>query len=152
MQVVSAWQSRSQCRDSYGTEVERSLWDASVIVRLGGGSDTGDLKELSDLLGEEPVRSESTTWDGRSWFTPSRQVSERDTALISVDQLRRLPEHVVLMVQGRLRPIVISTIPWIDKPWAEQARESRRWHQDHPSDPAGDQIAYDTGATGKERS
>lgn len=144
LQVISAWQSRAQCRDSYGTETERSLWDASTILMLGGGSDTGDLKELSDLLGEEPVKSESTTWDGRGGFslTPSLQVSERDSALISVDQLRRLPEHVVLMVQGRLRPMVISTVPWIDKPWAEQARASRQWHVDNPTGPDGEPLSY----------
>lgn len=144
LQVVSAWQSRSQCRDSYGTEIERSLWDASVILMLGGGSDAGDLKELSGLLGEEAVKSESTTWGGQGggWFSPSLQVSERDSALISVDQLRRLPEHVVLMVQGRLRPMVISTIPWIDKPWAAQAHASRTWHTDHPAGPDGSSDSY----------
>ena len=99
---------------------------------------------VDDLLGEQPIKSESVTWDSRggSLFSPSRQVSERDRALINVDELRRLPEHVVLMVQGRLRPMVISTIPWIDKPWATQAIASRQWHTDNPAGPDGAPIGY----------
>ncbi|WP_454301166.1 type IV secretory system conjugative DNA transfer family protein [Salana multivorans] len=112
LQVLVAFQSRSQAREAYGREVERSLWENSTALVLGASSDQADLKELSDLLGERTNQVRSMTWgQGGSVLTPTVQDSEGERALISVDELRRLPEHVLLMVQGRARPIVVTTIP-----------------------------------------
>ena len=58
--------------------------------------------------------------------------AERETTLISVDELRRLPENVVLMVQGRARPIIVTTIPWPQREWADQVAASKAWHEAHP--------------------
>ncbi|WP_154793200.1 type IV secretory system conjugative DNA transfer family protein [Occultella kanbiaonis] len=145
--TVMGFQSRSQSRDAYGTDTERSLWENSTILLLGGGSDHADLKELSELLGDQTVSTASRTWGGglSGALTPSLQDGERDKALVSVDELRRLPERVLLMVQGRLRPIVVTTIPWPERHWAPQVHASKAWHNAHPR--TGEHLAeaYPTG-------
>lgn len=134
LQTVMGFQSRSQARDAYGTDVERSLWENSTILLLGGGSDHADLKELSELLGEQTVSTTSRTWSGglSGALSPSVQDGERDKALVTVDELRRLPERVLLMVQGRIRPLVVTTIPWPERAWADQVHASKAWHEAHP--------------------
>lgn len=134
LRVTAAFQSRSQARAAYGTDVERTMWENATTLLLGAGKDTSDHKELSDLLGERTVTSKTTNWGGGmgGLLAASSTDAERETTLVSVDELRRLPESVVLMVQGRARPIVVTTVPWPKRDWADQVAASKAWHEANP--------------------
>ena len=133
LRITVGFQSRSQARNAYGTDVERTMWENSTTLLLGAGKDTADHKELSDLLGERTVTSKTINWgSGSGLMSSSSTDAERETPLISVDELRRLPENVVLMVQGRARPIIVTTIPWPQRDWADQVSNSKAWHEAHP--------------------
>jgi len=133
LQVVVAFQSRSQARDAYGPNVERSMWESAYKVLLGGGSDAEDLRDLSGLLGEQDKVRLSASWQGVTPGTHSEQ--HITTALVSADELRRLPEGVALLLAGRARPILVELEPWPQRPWAHKVHASKSWHQANPVHP-----------------
>lgn len=133
LQVVVAFQSRSQGRDAYGENTERSMWESAYKVLLGGGADADDLRDLSGLLGEQDKVQLSTSWQGVAPGTSSQQ--HTTTALVTADELRRLPEGVALLLAGRARPILVELEPWPMRPWAPKVHASKQWHQDHPVTP-----------------
>lgn len=133
LQVVVAFQSRSQAREAYGDDVERSMWESAYKLLLGGGSDEADLAALSRLLGQEDKVQLSTSWQGLAPGTHSTQHTSND--LISPHELRRLPEGVALLLAGRARPILVQLDPWPSRSWAHKVHASKAWHRDHPVTP-----------------
>src|SRR5699024_5186952 len=50
---------------------------------------------------------------------------------VSPDEIRRLPEHTVLVLAGRARAIFVDLVPWIKRPFADEIKESIGWHKKH---------------------
>src|SRR5699024_8082995 len=50
---------------------------------------------------------------------------------MSPDEIRRLPEHTVLVLAGRARAIFVDLVPWIKRPFADEIKESIGWHKKH---------------------
>ncbi|GAA2238715.1 hypothetical protein GCM10010401_08740 [Rarobacter faecitabidus] len=132
LQCVAVFQSRNQIRDGYGSEAAGTIWEAATRkLLLGSASDTDDLRNLSDLLGIREERISTQSWSASSDTNHSEQVRERP--VLSVEELRRLPEGNALLVAGRARPILVDLIPHPERPWAEHITASKKWHQSHPA-------------------
>lgn len=138
LQVLVAFQSRSQARDSYGDENERVMWESAARLILGGGADKSDMDALSDILGkDEKVSVNHSTNPGQGLFDRNTQESRSLAAILDSDDLRRFPERMALLVAGRTRPVVMDLIPWIERDWANWAKWSKAWHQAHPAEVGG---------------
>lgn len=132
LQVIAVFQSRNQAREGWGDNGEGTIWESATRkLFLGGASDAGDLRELSDLLGNRDEKTYSQSWSATSDTSHSEQTRERPA--ISLDELRRLPERNVLLVAGRSRPMLVDLIPWPERSWAALIHESKKWHKAHPA-------------------
>lgn len=103
-------QSLSQARSGWSIDEASTIWDSAIIkVIFGGGSDERDLRSLAGLLGER-----SLTLTTRSWSSQGRQDGEqiRETPVISLDEIRRLPVGTALMLGRRTRPILLDLREW----------------------------------------
>ncbi|MFJ4208091.1 type IV secretory system conjugative DNA transfer family protein [Paenarthrobacter sp. NPDC089675] len=103
-------QSLSQARSGWSIEEAATIWDSAIIkVIFGGGSDERDLRSLAGLLGER-----SLIMNTRSWSAQGRQDGEqiRDTPVIRLDEIRRLPVGTALMLGRRTRPILLDLRDW----------------------------------------
>ncbi|NWL29137.1 type VI secretion protein [Paenarthrobacter ureafaciens] len=103
-------QSLSQARSGWSMEEAATIWDSAIIkVIFGGGSDERDLRSLAGLLGER-----SLIMNTRSWSAQGRQDGEqiRDTPVIRLDEIRRLPVGTALMLGRRTRPILLDLRDW----------------------------------------
>lgn len=103
-------QSLSQARSGWSIDEAATIWDSAIIkVIFGGGSDERDLRSLAGLLGER-----SLTLTTRSWSSQGRQDGEqiRETPVIALDEIRRLPAGTALMLGRRTRPILLDLMEW----------------------------------------
>jgi type IV secretion system protein VirD4 len=103
-------QSLSQARTGWSIDEAATIWDSAIIkVIFGGGSDERDLRSLAGLLGER-----SLILNTRSWSSQGRQDGEqiRETPVIRLDEIRRLPIGTALMLGRRTRPILLDLREW----------------------------------------
>ncbi|MFF1880584.1 type IV secretory system conjugative DNA transfer family protein [Pseudarthrobacter sp. NPDC058196] len=103
-------QSLSQARSGWSIDEASTIWDSAIIkVIFGGGSDERDLRSLAGLLGER-----SLTLTTRSWSSAGRQDGEqiRESPVIALDEIRRLPAGTALMLGRRTRPILLDLLGW----------------------------------------
>lgn len=103
-------QSLSQARSGWSIDEASTIWDSAIIkVIFGGGSDERDLRSLAGLLGER-----SLTLTTRSWSSAGRQDGEqiRESPVIALDEIRRLPAGTALMLGRRTRPILLDLLEW----------------------------------------
>ncbi len=103
-------QSLSQARTGWSIDEAATIWDSAIIkVIFGGGSDERDLRSLAGLLGER-----SLILNTRSWSNQGRQDGEqiRESPVIRLDEIRRLPTGTALMLGRRTRPILLDLREW----------------------------------------
>ena len=103
-------QSLSQARTGWSIDEAATIWDSAIIkVIFGGGSDERDLRSLAGLLGER-----SLIVNTRSWSSQGRQDGEqiRESPVIRLDEIRRLPVGTALMLGRRTRPILLDLQEW----------------------------------------
>jgi type IV secretory pathway TraG/TraD family ATPase VirD4 len=103
-------QSLSQARTGWSIDEAATIWDSAIIkVIFGGGSDERDLRSLAGLLGER-----SLTMNTRSWSAQGRQDGEqiRESPVLPLHEIRRLPVGTALMLGRRTRPILLDLREW----------------------------------------
>lgn len=103
-------QSLSQARTGWSIDEAATIWDSAIIkVIFGGGSDERDLRSLAGLLGER-----SLTLNTRSWSSQGRQDGEqiRESPVLPLHEIRRLPAGTALMLGRRTRPILLDLREW----------------------------------------
>lgn len=131
IQVTGVIQSRSQLRAGWGAESAVVAWEAATRkIILGGGSNKADLEEAVALLGERTHRTVQGSWGGDRETSFNENESFRSG--ISVDELRRLPELMALLIAGRARAIAVDLVPFTKRPFVEDITASQAWHKEHP--------------------
>ena len=103
-------QSLSQARTGWSIDEAATIWDSAIIkVIFGGGSDERDLRSLAGLMGER-----SLTLNTRSWSAQGRQDGEqiRESPVLPLHEIRRLPVGTALMLGRRTRPILLDLREW----------------------------------------
>lgn len=103
-------QSLSQARTGWSIDEAATIWDSAIIkVIFGGGSDERDLRSLAGLLGER-----SLILNTRSWSAQGRQDGEqiRESPVLALHEIRRLPTGTALMLGRRTRPILLDLREW----------------------------------------
>jgi len=118
-------QSVAQARAKWDADAAGSLWDAAITkIILGGGSNSRDLKELSELIGQRDDRTLSLSHgaDGRR----SSSASQRRIEILPPDAIRALPFGVGLVLLRSASPIVIDMRPWPSRDDGKTLRDDQR--------------------------
>lgn len=121
--TIVVLQSLSQARSGWSIDEAATIWDAAIIkVIFGGGSDERDLRALAGLIGER-----STTVNTRSWSSQGRQDGEqiRESPVIPLHEIRRLPAGTAIMLGRRTRPILLDLTEWHKRKDAAQLGVSK---------------------------
>lgn len=116
-------QSLSQARSGWSMDEAATIWDAAIIkVIFGGGSDERDLRALAGLIGERTL-----TFNTRSWSSQGRQDGEqvRESPVIPLHEIRRLPAGTAIMLGRRSRPILLDLREWHKRKDAAQLGRSK---------------------------
>ncbi|WP_058234321.1 type IV secretory system conjugative DNA transfer family protein [Devriesea agamarum] len=128
--TVVVGQSLSQFRAKWGVEEAGEIWESCTRkLILGSGSSKKDLEECVALVGERRERQVRSSWGNRD---ESFSDDESYRPGITVDELRRLPKGMVLLVAGRARAMAVDLTAWTQRPIATLVQQSKAWHQAHP--------------------
>ncbi|MFT4188526.1 MAG: TraM recognition domain-containing protein [Aeromicrobium sp.] len=129
MTTVAVVQSKAQLRDKWGKDAGDAIWDSSIVkVILGGGSNTPDLKEWSDLIGERDetqIRvSHGTGLLGS--LDRSESFDLRKTPILSVAQLRELPFGTAVLLLRSAPAIMLDLKAWNERADAGRLKADRK--------------------------
>jgi len=103
-------QGLAQARSAYSDAEAVTIWNSAITkVMLGGASDISFLQDVSALLGPRQVQARSDSYTDESTST---SVHKQDAPVLSVSDLRRLPDGMGVLTHRNRRGILIDTIPW----------------------------------------
>mgnify|MGYP000855339024 CR=1 FL=1 len=120
-------QSLAQARGQWGENEAQAIFDAAIVkVQLGGAGNPRDLEDFSKLAGERQVKEVNRSWGDDGSMTHSEQLKER--AVITVDEMRRIPPGQGLYFGRRARPFLLTMVRWIDRKDAEQIKAGFAQH------------------------
>lgn len=117
---VAVFQSKEQLRQ-YGAETEKALWDAAVAkIILPGGADEGELRAMSQLIGEQWVKREQHSWGAGP---SSVSVSEEKRAILEVKDIREMQSGYALLFYRNLKPLIPKLRPFDKNPEYQECKK-----------------------------
>lgn len=119
------FQAPSQLRTRWGNDgAETILNSASVTILLGGLKDTAFLEEISRLVGDHQVERTSTTESSQQSSSSTSTTTER---VLTVSELRQLPEGQALLLYRELAPAKVTLPAWWMSKDKKQFADSQAW-------------------------
>ncbi|MGO1407973.1 MAG: type IV secretory system conjugative DNA transfer family protein [Brachybacterium sp.] len=117
-------QSLAQAREKWSENAANAIWDASIVkVVLGGASNSRDLHDLSQLVGERDEETDSVTQDAYGGHSSQRSI--RRVPILPPDILRTMPFGVGMVLLRAARPIVTDLRPWTKRADAAELKQAR---------------------------
>ena len=122
--TVVVLQSLAQARGGWGAEEAQAVFDsATVKIQLGGSGNDKDLESFVKLIGTRRVRESSRTHTTEGMSTNE---SMRETDVITVAELRRLPFGYGLFLGRSGRPFVMKMTRWLGREDASRIKAAIR--------------------------
>ncbi|TFD50471.1 hypothetical protein E3T55_08500 [Cryobacterium frigoriphilum] len=117
-------QSLAQARTKWSDNAAGTIWDASIVkIVLGGSSNAKDLHDLATLIGDRDETTDSTTIGDRG--SRSSQRSIRRVPIMPPDTIRTLPFGTGLIMLRSAPPIIATLQMWTARPDAKTLRANR---------------------------
>jgi len=111
--VLVVLQALSQAESAWSSAQAETIWSSSIVkVLLGGAGNRAHLNDISDLIGQRKVKVTSRSY-ADSGNTSS--VQEQSEPVISIDELKRLPEGLGLLSYRNRRPVLLDLNGWVDR-------------------------------------
>lgn len=123
IQPVVVLQALSQAETVWSRAEARTIWNAATVkLILGGAGDSDFLDDVVKLIGTRDVTRKS-----RSWSDSGKSTSEQSHTepVISIDELRRIPESLSLMLSRTRRPVFLQSEKWTQRRDAAEISASR---------------------------
>ena len=131
MTILQAW---SQGDRVWGKAGMLQLWSASTIRIIG--SVVGEqefLGELSRMVGEYPITTETFSTQGGLLSTRSRSTQVSWRPILDPAELAALPKGRALVFPAGGRAALMQTVPWMQGPQARAIQASIERHDPQPS-------------------
>ena len=116
-------QARTQAETQWSPAEMQSVFSAATAkLMLGGSSDVAFLKDMEALLGQRDVTRRSKTYAEAG---TSEQIGREHQALVTVDELRRMPQQLGLLSYRSRRPILLDLQAWTERRDAAQVKAGK---------------------------
>lgn len=117
-------QSLAQAREKWSENAANAIWDASIVkIVLGGASNSRDLHDLSQLVGERDEETDSVTQDAYGGHSSQRSI--RRVPILPPDVLRTMPFGTGVILLRAARPIITGLRPWTKRADADALKKAR---------------------------
>ncbi|MGC0252152.1 TraM recognition domain-containing protein [Pseudactinotalea sp. Z1748] len=116
-------QARSQAETAWSRAEMDSVFSAATAkMLLGGSADVAFLRDMENLLGQrEEIKTERSYSEGST----SRQYRHERLAVMSIEEMRRMPAKLGLLAYRRVRPVLLDLEAWIDRGDARQVKAGK---------------------------
>lgn len=119
-------QALSQAETSWSKAEADTIWAAATAkVLLGGASHVAHLRDIETLLGNRDTRRTSRTWTTENAGRSTTEQNER-LPLMSVDEIRRLPQTLGLLAYRNRRGVLLDLAGWDQRPDATHIRAGKK--------------------------
>ncbi|MBN9154717.1 MAG: TraM recognition domain-containing protein [Microbacterium sp.] len=119
-------QALSQAETSWSKAEADTIWAAATAkVLLGGASHVDHLRDIETLLGTRETRRTQRSWSTRdSGHSTSEQHERRP--LMSVDEIRRMPQSLGLLAYRNRRGVLLDLAGWDERHDARRIETGKR--------------------------
>jgi type IV secretory pathway TraG/TraD family ATPase VirD4 len=108
-------QALSQAETSWSRAEADTIWAAATAkVLLGGASHVNHLRDVETLLGTRDTRRTQRSWSSREAGHNTSEQHER-RPLMSVDEIRRMPQSVGLLAYRNQRGVLLDLSGWDER-------------------------------------
>jgi type IV secretory pathway TraG/TraD family ATPase VirD4 len=119
-------QALSQAETSWSRAEADTIWAAATAkVLLGGASHVDHLRDVEALLGNRRTRSTQRSWSSREAGHSTSEHHER-LPLMSVDEIRRMPQNVGLLAYRNRRGVLLDLSGWDERRDARAIQSGKR--------------------------
>ncbi|GAA1738785.1 hypothetical protein GCM10009746_21830 [Microbacterium paludicola] len=119
-------QALSQAETSWSRAEADTIWAAATAkVLLGGASHVNHLRDVEALLGTRQTRRTQRSWSTREAGHSTSEHHER-LALMSVDEIRRMPQNVGLLAYRNRRGVLLDLSGWDERRDARDIQAGKR--------------------------
>ncbi|WP_280392815.1 type IV secretory system conjugative DNA transfer family protein, partial [Nocardia wallacei] len=138
MTILQSWAQGVRC---WGPEGMDALWSAANIKVLGSGLDDTDfLRDRSEAIGGHYELSTSTS-QGHRPDSATESTSRVTETTLTTSDLRALPRGRCLVFASGHRPVLVRSVPWMERGDAAEIRASLEAHTPKPNAaPAGPRL------------
>ncbi len=117
-------QALSQAETAWSKSEMDTIWSAATAkLTLGGASDVSHLRDIAALMGDRNVRRKSYSRSDSGSSTNEQLASE---PLMSVDEIRRMPETMGLLAYRNRRPVLLNLTSWTERSDAKEIQAGKR--------------------------
>ncbi|MGN6221664.1 MAG: type IV secretory system conjugative DNA transfer family protein [Microbacterium sp.] len=119
-------QALSQAETSWSRAEADTIWAAATAkVLLGGASHVNHLRDVETLLGTRQTSRTQRSWSTREAGHSTSEHHER-LPLMSVDEIRRLPQSVGLLAYRNRRGVLLDLTGWDERRDAREIQTAKR--------------------------
>jgi len=116
--TVVVLQALSQAETAWSRSEADTIWSAATAkLLLGGASDVDHLRDVESLLGLRRIRNTGHSYNDTG---SSTNVQNEKVPVMTVDEIRRMPETVGLLAYRNRRGMLLDLRGWTDR---DDARE-----------------------------
>ncbi|MDL9978617.1 type IV secretory system conjugative DNA transfer family protein [Microbacterium sp. ASV49] len=119
-------QALSQAETSWSRAEADTIWGAATAkVLLGGASHVNHLRDVEALLGSRQARRTQRSWSTREAGHSTSEQHER-LPLMSVDEIRRMPQTIGLLAYRTRRGVLLDLSGWDERRDARAIKTGKR--------------------------
>ncbi|WP_243076405.1 type IV secretory system conjugative DNA transfer family protein [Microbacterium sp. SS28] len=119
-------QALSQAETSWSRAEADTIWAAATAkVLLAGASHVDHLRDVEALLGNRRTRSTQRSWSSREAGHSTSEHHER-LPLMSVDEIRRMPQNIGLLAYRNRRGVLLDLSGWDERRDARDIKSGKR--------------------------
>ena len=119
-------QALSQAETSWSRAEADTIWAAATAkVLLGGASHVDHLRDIETLLGTRDTRRTQRSWSTREAGHSTSEQHER-RPLMSVDEIRRMPQTLGLLAYRNRRGVLLDLAGWDERRDARDIQSGKR--------------------------
>lgn len=122
--TIVVLQALSQAETAWSRSEADTIWSAATAkLLLGGASDVDHLRDIESLLGNRRIRTTGHSYNDNG---SSTTISNEKIPVMTVDEIRRMPETVGLLAYRNRRGILLDLSGWTDRPDAAQIKTGKK--------------------------
>lgn len=119
-------QALSQAETSWSRAEADTIWAAATAkVLLGGASHVNHLRDVEALLGTRQTKRTQRSWSSRESGHSTSEQHER-LPLMSVDEIRRMPQNIGLLAYRNRRGVLLDLAGWDARRDAREIQTGKR--------------------------
>jgi type IV secretory pathway TraG/TraD family ATPase VirD4 len=122
--TIVVLQALSQAETAWSRSEADTIWSAATAkLLLGGASDVDHLRDIESLLGTRRIRNTGHSYNDNG---SSTNVQNEKVPVMTLDEIRRMPETVGLLAYRNRRGILLDLRGWTDREDARQVSNGKK--------------------------